>query len=131
MLGYDNLNMRPRGLLNQYMTFSGVLMLVTCAAVARLVFGSVRSPWPLVAVPALLVALIATYTRNAWIGTLLGVTLGAVVPEAHIAALTATGGLLLVGIAFRLLNVRHIPVGDLLPALLVAPLLVSVVGLFR
>ena len=66
MLGYDNLNMRPRGLLNQYMTFSGVLMLVTCAAVARLVFGSVRSPWPLVAVPALLVALIATYTRNAW-----------------------------------------------------------------
>lgn len=63
--------------------------------------------------------------------TLLGVTLGAVVPEAHIAALTATGGLLLVGIAFRLLNVRHIPVGDLLPALLVAPLLVTVVAQFR
>ncbi len=63
--------------------------------------------------------------------TLLGVTLGAVVPEAHIAALTATGGLLLVGIAFRLLNVRHIPVGDLLPSLLVAPLLVSIVAQFR
>ncbi|MDC5697377.1 DUF554 domain-containing protein [Intrasporangium calvum] len=63
--------------------------------------------------------------------TLLGVTLGAVVPEAHIAALTATGGLLLVGIAFRLLNVRHIPVGDLLPALLVAPVLVTVVAQFR
>ncbi|GAA6524633.1 DUF554 domain-containing protein [Intrasporangium sp. DVR] len=63
--------------------------------------------------------------------TLLGVTLGAVVPEAHIAALTATGGLLLVGIAFRLLGVRHIPVGDLLPALLVAPLLVSLVAQFR
>lgn len=63
--------------------------------------------------------------------TVLGVTLGAVVPEAHIAALTATGGLLLVGIAFRLLNVRHVPVGDLLPALLVAPLLVSLVASFR
>ncbi|HET6666752.1 MAG TPA: DUF554 domain-containing protein [Intrasporangium sp.] len=63
--------------------------------------------------------------------TLLGVTLGAVVPEAHIAALTATGGLLLIGIAFRLLNVRHIPVGDLLPSLLVAPLLVSIVAQFR
>jgi len=63
--------------------------------------------------------------------TLVGVTLGAVVPEAHIAALTATGGLLLVGIAFRLLNVRHIPVGDLLPALVAAPLLVSLVGAFR
>jgi uncharacterized membrane protein YqgA involved in biofilm formation len=63
--------------------------------------------------------------------TVLGVTLGAVVPEAHIAALTATGGLLLVGIAFRLLNIRQIPVGDLLPALLVAPLLVSLVTQFR
>jgi O-antigen ligase len=75
MLGYDNLNNRPRGLLNLYMTFAGVLMLVTCAAVARLVFGRVRSPWPIVAVPALLVALAVTLTRNAWIGTFLGVTL--------------------------------------------------------
>lgn len=63
--------------------------------------------------------------------TVLGVTLGEVVPEAHVAALTATGGLLLVGIALRLLNVRQIPVGDLLPALLVAPVLVSVVAQLR
>ncbi|GAA1182644.1 DUF554 domain-containing protein [Ornithinimicrobium humiphilum] len=63
--------------------------------------------------------------------TLLGVTLGEVVPEAHIAGLTATGGLLLVGIAFRLLGVRQIPVGDLLPALVVAPVLVSLVAAFR
>ncbi|MGC5585754.1 DUF554 domain-containing protein [Ornithinimicrobium sp. W1665] len=60
--------------------------------------------------------------------TLVGVTLGAIVPEAHIAALTAVGGLLLVGISFRLLNIRQVPVGDLLPALLVAPVLVSVVA---
>jgi O-antigen ligase len=75
MLGYDDLHNRPRGLLSHYMTFSGVLMLVTCAAVARLVFGRVRSPWPIVAVPALLVALAVTYTRNAWIGAFLGATL--------------------------------------------------------
>jgi O-antigen ligase len=74
MLGYDNLNNRPDGLLTLYMTFAGVLMLVTCAAVARLVFGRVRSPWPIVAVPALLVALVATQTRNAWIGAFLGIT---------------------------------------------------------
>jgi len=73
MLGYDNLSLRPRGFLNHYMTFSGVLMLVTCAAVARLVFGRVRSAWPVVAVPALLVALAVTYTRNAWIGAFLGI----------------------------------------------------------
>jgi uncharacterized protein len=63
--------------------------------------------------------------------TVLGVTLGEVVPEAHVAALTATGGLLLVGIALRLLNIRQVPVGDLLPALAVAPLLVTVVAQLR
>lgn len=56
--------------------------------------------------------------------TVVGVLLGDVLPDAHLAALTATGGLLLVGVALRLLRVREIPVADLLPALLVAPLLV-------
>lgn len=63
--------------------------------------------------------------------TLVGVTLGSVVPDAHVAALTATGGLLLVGIAFRLLGIKQVPVGDLLPALLLAPLLVSLVSALR
>jgi uncharacterized protein len=58
--------------------------------------------------------------------TLVGVALGDVLPDAHLAAITATGGLLLVGVALRLLRVREIPVADLLPALLVAPLLVAV-----
>jgi uncharacterized protein len=57
--------------------------------------------------------------------TLAGVALGDVLPDAHLAAITATGGLLLVGIALRLLRIREIPVADLLPALLVAPLLVQ------
>ncbi|MGN7249209.1 DUF554 domain-containing protein [Janibacter anophelis] len=59
--------------------------------------------------------------------TLVGMGLGAVLPEAHIAALTATGGLILVGIALRLLQIRQIPVGDMLPALVVAPLLTQLV----
>jgi len=63
--------------------------------------------------------------------TLLGVLLGSMLPEAHIAALTATGGLLLVGISLRLLRVREIPVGDLLPALVVAPVLTQLVVLLR
>lgn len=53
-----------------------------------------------------------------------GLVLGDVLPAAHVAALTATGGLLLAGVALRLLRVREIPVADLLPALLVAPGLV-------
>jgi hypothetical protein len=57
--------------------------------------------------------------------TLLGVALGDVLPDAHLAAVTAVGGLLLVGVALRLLRVREIPVADLLPALFVAPILVQ------
>jgi uncharacterized membrane protein YqgA involved in biofilm formation len=63
--------------------------------------------------------------------TLLGVVLGSVLPDAHIASLTATGGLLLVGISLRLLRIREIPVGDLLPALVVAPLLTQLVVVLR
>lgn len=57
--------------------------------------------------------------------TVAGFVLGDVLPAAHLAALTAVGGLLLVGVALRLLRVREIPVADLLPALAVAPLLVQ------
>jgi uncharacterized membrane protein YqgA involved in biofilm formation len=63
--------------------------------------------------------------------TALGVALGSFVPDAHLSALTATGGLLLVGVALRLLDLKQLKVADLLPALLVAPLLVQVVTVVR
>jgi uncharacterized protein len=63
--------------------------------------------------------------------TLVGLGLGDVLPDAQLAAITATGGLLLVGVALRLLRIREIPVADLLPALLVAPALVSLVSALR
>ena len=63
--------------------------------------------------------------------TLLGWGLGSVLSAAQIALLTATGGLLLVGIALRLLRIRQVPVGDLLPALLVAPILTGIVAALR
>jgi uncharacterized membrane protein YqgA involved in biofilm formation len=63
--------------------------------------------------------------------TLVGLALGDVLPGAHIAALTATGGLILVGVALRLLRIKPLPVGDLLPALLVAPLLTALVTTLR
>ena len=52
--------------------------------------------------------------------TIVGVLLGLVLPEAQIAALTATGGPMLAGIGLRLLRIREIPVGNMLPALVVA-----------
>jgi uncharacterized membrane protein YqgA involved in biofilm formation len=60
-----------------------------------------------------------------------GVLLGSVLPEGHIAALTATGGLMLAGIGLRLLRIREVPVGNMLPALVVAPLLTQLVVAVR
>ena len=63
--------------------------------------------------------------------TVLGLVLGEFLPDAHIAALTATGGVMLAGIGLRLLRIRDIPVADMLPALLVAPLLTTLVVALR
>jgi len=63
--------------------------------------------------------------------TALGAVLGDVLPAAEVAALTATGGLMLVGVALRLLRLKQLPVGDLLPGLVVAPLLTALVAALR
>lgn len=63
--------------------------------------------------------------------TLLGALLGDILPDPHLAALTTTGGLMLVGVALRLLRIKQLPVGDLLPALLVAPALTALVIALR
>jgi uncharacterized membrane protein YqgA involved in biofilm formation len=60
-----------------------------------------------------------------------GVLLGDVLPDAHVAALAATGALMLVGVSLGLLRLRQLPVGDLLPALVVAPLLTQLVVVLR
>jgi len=63
--------------------------------------------------------------------TVVGFWLGDFLPDAHLATITATGGLLLLGVGLRLLRIRQVPVGNLLPALVVAPLLVALVAALR
>lgn len=63
---------RPHGLLGHFMTYSGMLMLVVTAAAAQLIYREREWVWPAVAVPALLVALAVTLSRNAWVGAVLG-----------------------------------------------------------
>jgi uncharacterized membrane protein YqgA involved in biofilm formation len=41
--------------------------------------------------------------------------------------MTSVGGVLLIGIGLRLLNLRNIAVANILPALLIAPLLTQVI----
>lgn len=60
-----------------------------------------------------------------------GFLLGDFLSGAQLDAITATGGLLLLGVGLRLLQIKMVPVGNLLPALLVAPLLVQLVAVLR
>ena len=62
--------------------------------------------------------------------TILAVFAGSFLTEALIASITATGGVLLIGVALRILRIKSVAVGDLLPALIVAPLLTLLVAQF-
>jgi uncharacterized membrane protein YqgA involved in biofilm formation len=63
--------------------------------------------------------------------TVAGWAAGDLLPAAEVSAITATGGVLLVGVALRLLRVRAVPVADLLPALVVAPAIAAIVSAVR
>jgi len=63
--------------------------------------------------------------------TAIGYLAGSLLPAAEIAAMTATGGLLLAAVALRLLAIKQIAVVDLLPALIVAPVLTAAVAAIR
>ncbi|MBI2188273.1 MAG: O-antigen ligase family protein [Acidobacteria bacterium] len=99
VLHYDNLGQRPQGALTHYMTYSGVLMLVIAAAAARLVFGSRDRVWPALIMPALVVALALTFTRNAWIGACVAVGVLLVLKDFRLSALLPVVVALLVVLA--------------------------------
>jgi hypothetical protein len=63
--------------------------------------------------------------------TLVGVMLGSILTVAQIDAMSAVGGIMLMGICLRLLKIREIAIGDLLPALFVAPLMVAAITFFN
>lgn len=71
---------------------------------------------------------VGTY-QLAW--TAVGIFLGSVLPAYQIVSLTTVGGILLLGISLRLLRIKNIPVGNLLPALFLAPLITGLVHQFN
>ena len=75
ILKFDEAGQRPRGALGLYMTYSGQLMLVACVAAARVMFHRGERVWSALVLPALLVALITTQSRNAWVGACVGIGL--------------------------------------------------------
>ena len=75
ILEYDHLGRRPQGALTHYMTYSGLLMVVSVVATARVLFHAKDRTWSALVMPALLVALALTLTRSAWVGTCVGLSL--------------------------------------------------------
>lgn len=66
-----------------------------------------------------------------WQGLLTAIAfaVGSVVSAPVISALTATGGVLLLGVGLRLLQIRQVAVGNMLPALIVAPVITLLIAL--
>ena len=60
--------------------------------------------------------------------TVIAFAVGSVVSAPVISALTATGGVLLLGVGLRLLQIRQVAVGNMLPALIVAPLITLLIA---
>jgi uncharacterized membrane protein YqgA involved in biofilm formation len=74
----------------------------------------------------------SSITVGIWQGfiTIVAAFAGAFIPGAMIAAITATGGVLMLAISIRLLGLKPIAVADMLPALAFAPLLTWLVSTF-
>jgi len=63
--------------------------------------------------------------------TISGFFLGQILSTYQIDAMTVVGGVMLITIGFKLLNIKNVAVGNLLPALAVAPLLALAVHSFH
>jgi O-antigen ligase len=68
LLHYDHMGQRPQGTLGHYMTYAGLLMLVIGIALAKMLFGRREWIWPALVMPALMIAIVLTSTRSAWVG---------------------------------------------------------------
>ena len=66
-----------------------------------------------------------------FIWTAIGISLGAILADYQIAAMTAVGGVLLIGISLRLLRIKDIAVANLLPAIALAPLIALLFESFK
>ena len=63
---------RPEGSLSVYMTFAGLLMLVGVLALARVMFQKPMQRWVWASIGIIVLALLLTLTRQAWLGFLIG-----------------------------------------------------------
>ena len=117
-LKFDTLGRRPQGTLGMYMTYSGQLMLVACVAAARILYRTNDRMWAALVMPALIVALAATLSRNAWVGACAGIGLLFVIRDFRLIGLLPVAAAVFIAVApaqvsdrlystFRLNTLRH------------------------
>jgi O-antigen ligase len=99
ILNYNNLGQRVQGFLTHYMTYSGVMMLVACIAAARIMFRREDRTWAALVMPALLVALTLTMSRNAWVGACVGIGVLFLLRDFRLVALLPVAVALFVAVA--------------------------------
>ena len=99
ILQYDNLGQRPSGSMGHYMTYAGLLMLMLCAALSRLLFDARDRAGALVVLPALSVALVVTLTRSAWIGAAAAAGLLLVLRDRRLLALAPVAAVVFLAVA--------------------------------
>lgn len=113
VLGRNSLDARPMANLGHWMTYSGVLMLVTGAALARLIFFTREWVWPAIAVPALVAALVLSLTRNAWMGAAAALVVLLAIRNWRLLLVVPVAGLVLVLVAPGVVMTRINSIGDM------------------
>jgi putative inorganic carbon (HCO3(-)) transporter len=113
VLNYDHLGQRPQGALGHYMTYSGLLVLVICAAVGRLLFDTRHCAWAAIVMPSLAAAIALTFTRSAWVGVAAGVTVLFVLKDRRLLALLPILAILFLVLAPARINARMYSMFDM------------------
>jgi O-antigen ligase len=108
ILKLDSLAQRPHGVLSHYMTYSGVLMLVACTAAARILFRQHDRVWAALIMPALIVALATTLSRNAWVGACAGIGLLLLIRDFRLIALLPVVAAVFIAFAPAAVNQRFV-----------------------
>ena len=105
--------MRARGTLGHYMTFSGELMLVIAAALARVLFGARERLWAGLVIPALTVAVVFSFGRSAVIGVCAAAALLFLLKDFRLLALLPIAAALLFLFAPARVNQRVLSIFDM------------------
>jgi O-antigen ligase len=99
LLHFDQLSRRPEGTLGHYMTYSGLLMLVIGIAIAKLLFGRGERIWAALVMPALIIAVVVTSTRTAWVGVCAGAAVLLLLKDFRLVAIVPIAAALIFALA--------------------------------